>query len=182
MPVSGVPFSVWPSSGPDTSGQCSLQHGDIGNHRAFDRRRRFRRQERIRHARQINCSPGVAKSLHSNIRRRSAGHSSRFNVSRSGSAFGRGESPLKHSSDPHQVNKAPNRRLRTNGLAISAGRPAARSTDMAYVLRKRATSVGGCAARRFQVSDVSPNSRVRTDTAIAPDPCCPCTGGCRSPC
>ena len=60
----------------------------------------------------------------------------RFNVSRSDSAFGRGESPVGRSTDPRGVVTARNRRLRTYGLAISAGPSDGTVTDLAYVLRE----------------------------------------------
>ena len=60
----------------------------------------------------------------------------RFIVSRSDSAYGRGEFSVGRSADPRRIAEARNRHIGTHGLALSA-RPLAKTvTDVAYILRE----------------------------------------------
>jgi hypothetical protein len=60
----------------------------------------------------------------------------RFIVSRSDSAYGRGELSVGRSADPRRIAEARHRHFGTHSFAVSARPPANTITDLAYILRK----------------------------------------------
>jgi hypothetical protein len=60
----------------------------------------------------------------------------RFIVSRSDSAYGRGEFSVGRAADSRRIAEARNRHIGTHGLALSARPPAKTVTDLAYILRE----------------------------------------------